>query len=158
MRILSSRRYQAGGHAVIANEVLERFAQHTPITVMAQLGLQRAFESRWIDELFDSESRSQYTRELLFSTTVELMSVVALGLRPSVHAAAKSMKELPVSVQALYGKLNHSEPDVVRKLVSSSAERLRPVVQELKKRDAPIAKGYRCASSMAIICRRARSD
>ncbi len=29
------------------------------------------------------------------------------------------------------------------KLVSSSAERLRPVVQELKKRDAPIAKGYR---------------
>jgi IS4 transposase len=128
---------------VIANEVLERFAQHTPITVMAQLGLRRAFESRWIDELFDSESRSQYTRELLFSTTVELMSVVALGLRPSVHAAAKSMKELPVSAQALYGKLNHSEPDVVRKLVSRSAERLRPVVQELKKRDVPIAKGYR---------------
>jgi IS4 transposase len=65
----------------------------------------------------------------LFSTTVELMSLVALGLRPSVHAAAKSMKGLPVTVQALYGKLNHSEPEVVRKLVSGSAERLRPVVQ-----------------------------
>ncbi len=89
------------------------------------------------------ERRSQYTRELLFSTTVELMSLVALGLRPSVHAAAKSMKELPVTVQALYGKLNHSEPEVVRKLVSGSAERLRPVVQELIKKEAATLKGYR---------------
>lgn len=128
---------------MIANEVMERFAQHTPFTVMAQLGLQRALEARWIDELFESESRSQYTRNLLFSTTVELMSLVALGLRPSVHAAAKSMKELPVTVQALYGKLNHSEPDVVRKLVSGGAERLRPVVQELIKKEAATLKGYR---------------
>ena len=128
---------------MIANEVLERFAQHTPMTVMAQLGLQRALEARWIDELFEKESRSQYTRELLFSTTVELMSLVALGLRPSVHAAAKRMKELPVTVQALYGKLNHSEPDVVRKLVSGSAERLRPVVRELIKKEAAALKGYR---------------
>ena len=128
---------------MIANEVLERFAQHTPMTVMAHLGLQRALEARWIDELFEKESRSQYTRELLFSTTVELMSLVALGLRPSVHAAAKSMKELPVTVQALYGKLNHSEPEVVRKLVGGSAERLRPVVQELIKKEAATLKGYR---------------
>ena len=128
---------------MIANEVLERFAQHSPMTVMARLGLQRALEARWIDELFERESRSQYTRELLFSTTVEVMSLVALGLRPSVHAAAKSMKELPVTVQALYGKLNHSEPEVVRKLVSGSAERLRPVVQELIKKEVATAKGYR---------------
>lgn len=128
---------------MIANEVLERFAQHTPMTVMAQLGLQRALEAQWIDELFEKESRSQYTRELLFSTAVEVMSLVALGLRPSVHAAAKSMKELPVTVQALYGKLNHSEPEVVRKLVSGSAERLTPVVQELIKKRTPTVKGYR---------------
>jgi IS4 transposase len=128
---------------VIANEVLERFAQHTPMTVMAQLGMQRVFEARWLDELFEKESRSQYTRELLFSTTVELMSLVALGLRPSVHAAAKSMKDLPVTLQALYGKLNHSEPEVVRKLVSGSAERLTPVVQELIKKEAATVKGCR---------------
>ena len=132
-----------GERAVIANEVLERFAQHSPMTVMARLGLQRALEARWIDELFEKERRSQYTRELLFSTTVELMSLVALGLRPSVHAAAKSMKELPVTVQALYGKLNHSEPEVVRKLVSGSAERLTPVVQELIKKKAATVPGYR---------------
>jgi IS4 transposase len=129
---------------VIANEVLERFSQQTPLTVMAQLGMQRALDAQWIDELFEQESQSQYTRELLFSTTVELMSLVALGLRPSVHAAAKSMQEkLPVTVQALYGKLNHTEPEVVRKLVSGSAERLEPVMRELIKKQAPTVKGYR---------------
>lgn len=129
---------------MIADEVLERFTQHTPITVMAQLGMQSALSAQWIDELFEAESQSQYTRELLFSTTAEVMSLVALGLRPSVHAAAKSMQEkLPVSLQALYGKLKGSEPEVMRKLVSGSAERLTPMVRELIKRQAPTVKGYR---------------
>jgi IS4 transposase len=129
---------------LIADEVLERFSQHSPITVMAQLGMQHALSAQWIDELFEAQSQSQYTRELLFSTTVELMSLVALGLRPSVHAAAKSMQEkLPVSLQALYEKLKGSETEVVRKLVSGSAERLTSVVQELIKRQAPMVKGYR---------------
>jgi IS4 transposase len=129
---------------VISDEVLERFAQHTPLTVMAQLGLQRALDAQWIDELFEKESQSQYTRELLFSTTVELMSLVALGLRPSVHAAAKSMmQKLPVSIQALYDKLRGTEPEVVRKLVSGSAERLKPVMQELIKKEVAAVPGYR---------------
>lgn len=134
---------QTGEHALISNEVLRRFAEHTPLTVMAQLGLQQALDAQWIDELFERESQSQYTRELLFSTTVELMSLVALGLRASVHAAAKSMPELPVTVQALYGKLNHTEPEVVRTLVSGSAARLTPVVQELIKKEVATVPGYR---------------
>src|SRR3989304_579181 len=125
--MLSASPSKTGEPAVIANEVLERFSQHTPLTVMAQLGMRQALDAQWIDELFEQESQSQYTRELLFSTTVELMTLVALALRPSVHAAANSMQEkLPVTVQALYGKLNHTEPEGVRKLVSGSAERLPP--------------------------------
>jgi len=81
--------------------------------MMAQLGLGRALDATWIDEMFEKESQAQYTRELLFSTTVEAMSLVALGLRPSVHAAAQSV-ELPVSIQALYGKLRNTETEVVR--------------------------------------------
>lgn len=141
---LPAHLFEMGEPALIADEVLKRFSQHTPMTVMAQLGLQRALQAQWIDELFETQSKSQYTRELLFSTTVELMSLVALGLRPSVHAAAKSMQEkLPVTVQALYDKLKGTEPEVVRKLVSGSAERLTPVVQELIKKQAPTLKGYR---------------
>ena len=127
---------------LISNEVLERFGKHSPITVMARLAMQRALDPRWIDEVFETESQSQYTRELLFSTAVEVMSLVVAGLRPSVHAVAKSM-DLPVSVQALYDKLKHAEPQVIRALVSGSAQRLTPVVCELLRRPTRMVKGFR---------------
>ena len=104
--------------AVILSRMLERFTKKSAITVMAQLSLARALEAKWIDELFEQHSASQYTRELLFSTTVDLMSLVSLGLSPSIHAAAKSMGEqLDVAVQSVYNKLNGIEPQVVRALV-----------------------------------------
>ena len=77
--------------------VLERFIEGSPVTVMARLGLGWALDARWIDELFEQHSERQYTRELLFSTTVDLMSVVAVGMQPSLHAAVKAAKDLPVS-------------------------------------------------------------
>lgn len=130
--------------AVILSRVLERFQKKSAITVMAQLGLARALDAKWIDKLFAEHSTSQYTRELLFSTMVDLMSLVSLGLSPSVHAAAKSMGEqLNVAVQSVYNKLNGIEPQVVRALVSGSAERLVPVVQELEFKRAPTVKGFR---------------
>lgn len=128
---------------MVFDGVLERFAQHSPITVMARIGLERALDSKWVDELFEQQRGSQYTRELLFSTTVEVMSLVALGLRPSIHAAAKDMKDLPVSMQALYEKLKGTEPQVIRALVSGSAARLAPVVEELTEKEAGSVKGYR---------------
>jgi len=60
------------------------------------LALQRALDPAWLDALFEQERQQQYKRELLFSTTVELMSVVAVGQRPSLHAAAKACKDLTV--------------------------------------------------------------
>ena len=67
---------------MVMDTVIFRFAEKSPVTVMARLALQRALEPAWIDELFEREAGTQYQRELLFSTTVELMSVVAVGLRP----------------------------------------------------------------------------
>ena len=128
---------------LISNEVLERFAKESPITLMARLGMERALDPKWMDEMFEKESRTQYTRELLFSSTVEVMSLVVTGLRPSVHAAAKRL-DLPVSVQALYGKLNHTEPEVIRGLVSGGAQRLVPVIRELaRKKKTATVKGFR---------------
>lgn len=57
--------------------VVERSARQSPVTVMARLASQRALEPAWIDALFERECGAQYTRALLFSTVVELMSVVA---------------------------------------------------------------------------------
>lgn len=122
---------------------VERCAEQSPVTVMARLALQRALEPAWIDDLFERERGTQYTRELLFSTTVELMSVVAVGLRPSVHAAAKACKDLPVSVQALYAKIRGTTPSLVRALVQGSATRLSEVLAPMIKDKAPTVRGYR---------------
>ena len=121
--------------------ILERFAQRSPVTVMVRRTLEHALSSQWVDEVFEANREEQYTRELLFSSVVDLMGVVALGLRPSLHAAAQSDPDLSVSLAALYDKVNHTEPQVVRALVQGSAERLLPVVQPMKKQE-PWAAGY----------------
>lgn len=128
---------------MIMDAVVKRFVEQSPITVMARLALQRALEPEWINALFEQEREQQYTRELLFSTTVELMTVVAAGMRPSLHAAAKACKELPVSVQAVYDKIKRTEPALVRALVQGSARQLAPVLSPMRQGQSPTVRGYR---------------
>lgn len=116
----------------IWQEVIERFEQQAPGAVMAHLALERALPASWIDEVFQAHWQRQYPRELLFSSVVELMLLVTLGLRPSLHAAARKMDQrLPVSLAALYAKVQRTEPAVLRALVQGSAERLMPLVSYL---------------------------
>ena len=108
--------------------VIERFEQQAPASVMARLALEQALPAHWIDEVFETHRQRQYPRELLFSTVVELMTLVSLGLRPSLHAAARKLDErLPVSLAALYDKVNRCEPPVLRALVQGSGQRLASV-------------------------------
>jgi IS4 transposase len=122
--------------------VVARFIKHSPVTVMARLALGRALDAQWIDALFEQHSERQYTRQLLFSTTVDLMSVVAVGLRPSLHAAAKAATDLPVSITALYDKINRTEPGLVRALVAGSAARLTPVIEAMSPAPLMSVPGY----------------
>jgi IS4 transposase len=115
--------------------VIARFAEQSPLTVMARLTVQRVLDPTWLDELFETERQRQYTRELLFSSVIDLMAEVALGLKPSVYAAARG-RHLPVSLTAVYDKINRTDPEVVRALVRSGAERLSPVLDSLQ-RDRP---------------------
>lgn len=128
---------------MVMDAVVERFVEQSPVTVMARLALQRALDPAWVDTLFEQERQEQYKGNLLFSTTVELMSLVALGQRPSLHAAAQACTDLPVSVQALYGKINRTEPSLVRALVRSSAERLSPIMAPMNQGKSPLVRNYR---------------
>jgi IS4 transposase len=57
------------------------------------------------------------------------MTLVSLGLSPSLHAAATQTKHLPVSLAALYEKVNRTEPAILRAQVQGSAQRLEPVLE-----------------------------
>jgi len=123
--------------------MLARFKERSPVTVMAQLTLERALDPEWVDGLFETHRERQYSRQLLFSTSVELMSLVALGLQPSIHAAAQAQGDLEVSLAALYKKINGMEPGLARALVAGSGERLGVIAQEVLGERAPLVAGYR---------------
>lgn len=112
-------------------EVLERFEKQAPASVMARIALEQAMPAAWIDEVFEANRQRQYPRELLFSTVVELMSLVSLGLQPSLHAAARKMEHLPVSLAALYDKVKRTELPLLRALVQGSSARLQPIAAAL---------------------------
>lgn len=68
-------------------ELLERFENQAPVSVMARVALERALPAQWTDDVFEANRQRQYPRELLMSTVVELMTRVSLGLQRSQHRA-----------------------------------------------------------------------
>src|SRR3989442_931245 len=87
-------------------KVFEPFVEQRPICVMARGVLENLFNADKIDALFARTAEVQYTRELLFSSVVDLMGQVVLGIQPSVHAAYQAQAaQLGVSDQAVYENL-----------------------------------------------------
>jgi IS4 transposase len=114
------------------NTVVERFLTRSPLTVMAHLTLRRALAAPWLDALFGQHAERQDVRSLLFSTVVDLLASVTFGFRPSIHAAVKAAgATLPVSLTALYDKINRTEPALVRAMVRDGAQRLAGVLAAL---------------------------
>ena len=88
------------------NAIFEQFVEASPLSVMVRATMERVFSADKLDEVFEATAEKQYTRELLFSSVVGLMSLVVSGIHPSVNAAYKALeKQVGVSKPALYGKL-----------------------------------------------------
>jgi len=125
-------------------KVFQPFIEERPICVMARGVLENLLNPKRIDELFDRTAKVQYTRELLFSSVVDLMGQVVLGVQPSIHAAYQAQAaKLGVSDQAVYDKLNHVELGVSAELVRDSARQAAPVIRALGGTLPPLLKGYR---------------
>ena len=117
---------------MLLDTIFAPFVKERPICVMARAVLERLLDAPRIDDLFARTAQQQYTRELLFSSLVQLMSEVVLGVHPSVHAAYQANPEaIGVSTTALYNKLDRVETGVSAALVRDSAELAEPVVKAL---------------------------
>ena len=128
---------------MILQDFFEPFLQATPACVLARGILERLLNPSHLDELFQRIAQVQYTRSLLFSTTVELLAQVVLGRKPSVHAAYQAMSDhLGVSATAVYDKLQNLELAVSEALVRDSALRARPLIEALGAVNEPWLKGY----------------
>ncbi|MCT7960944.1 MULTISPECIES: transposase [Laspinema] len=110
--------------------IFARFVEHSPVSVMMRALMERTFSPDSIEEIFQKNSEVQYTRDLLFSTVVNLMSLVVCGIHPSVNAAykAKAVK-LNVSRTSVYNKLNGVETAVSEALLRDTCVPLVSLIQ-----------------------------
>lgn len=128
---------------MIMSQVFERFTKRAPVAVATRASLEYALEPQALDALFAEHAENQYERKLLFSTMVDLMALVVCGSHPSVHAAYKAMREkVPVSLTAVYDKLEGVEGSTAEALVAHTADKLRPVIEALGAKDEWLP-GYR---------------
>ena len=85
-----------------------------------------------LDELFEKTAQTGYTRELLFSTLVKMMTQVVCSIRQSIGSVYKAMsEEIGVSKTAVYDKLNRLELNVSKALVKSTAIDLATIIHQL---------------------------
>lgn len=120
------------------------FLAQRPVCVMARCVLENLLDPRRLNALFERTAKVQYTRELAFSTLVDLMGQVVLGIQPSIHAAYQAQAQaVGVSDQAVYDKLNHVELAVSAELVGHSARQAAELIDALDARLPPLLPGYR---------------
>ena len=124
--------------------IFERFVERSPFAVMSRAILEHALCPRQLDELFARQAQTQYTRELLFSSVVDLMSLVVTCTYSSVRAAyIDEAVDISVSLTAVYNKLQGIEDSVCAELVRHTAARLQPVVAHLGGTLPEVIPGYR---------------
>ena len=123
--------------------IFERFVEQTPVTVMVRAIMERSFAPEQLEKLFEETAQEQYTKKLLFSNVVGLMSLVVCGMYPSVGAAYLGYKKVVgVSKVALYAKINGLEPRISQALVRYSSEQLSSVKAEFSEGNKSILEGY----------------
>jgi IS4 transposase len=130
--------------SMILSKLFDRFVNKTPVSVIARAAMEYALAPDALDALFEQHADQQYTRELLFSSVVDLMGVVVTKIEPSVHAAYQRVTDsLPVTLTSLYNKINGIEPGVTAALVRHTADRLGPVVTQMAGQAGDLLPGYR---------------
>src|SRR4030042_3286943 len=120
------------GNTMVFDEVLDRFVKESAVSVMFRGTLENVVTPKLLDEVFAKTAKRQHPGELLFSSIVNLLALVATGSRKSVNDAYKAKKnEFSVSVASVYNKLNGVETEVSRQMIRQTALRLTEVVRRL---------------------------
>ena len=111
-------RKKVSGGDIILPSIFIPFVEKSPLSVMSRGMIERMLNPEQLNKWFDSTAKVQYTKDLLFSTLFDIMSLVVFGSYPSVHAAYQASKEdISVSIVSIYHKLNGIEPEISAQLV-----------------------------------------
>jgi IS4 transposase len=129
---------------MILGPVFERFIKQSPLSVMARATVEHALSASALDQLFERTAQRGYCRELLFSSTVDLMSLVVCGTVPFVKSAYNHLHEqIPITLKCVYEKLQNLETTVSAELVRHVGSRCQALIRELGGACQPLLPGYR---------------
>jgi IS4 transposase len=129
---------------MLFDPLFERFAAGTPLTVMARALLENTLQQQPLDDLFDRLAEKQYRRELLFSTVVATMTLVACRLYKSPRAVyTENQDDFGVTLKCFYEKLQGIELHVMRAMVQDHARRCAAISEELGGQVPALLPGYR---------------
>ena len=124
--------------------LFERFVDNSPVTVIVRTLMEVVLAEEKLEQVFAQTAQTGYTREILFSTLVNMMIQVVCSVRQSIGAVYQAMAgELGVSKAAVYGKLNRLEPRVSQALVRTTAEELGNLVAQVGSQQLMLLPPYR---------------
>ena len=135
---------------MVFSDLFERYVQDCPACVMHRALMENIFAPAKVDAIFHQAAETQYERELLFSTLVDVVSLVVCRTSKSVHAACvRERDRIPVSIRALYDKLNRVEIGTSRALVQHTASEVSELIDHCKGRPAMSSSSPGTAASSA---------
>lgn len=124
--------------------VFKPFVEESPVSVMARGMIERVLNPDQLNQWFNETANNQYTKDLLFSSLFDIMSLVVHGRHRSVHAAYQASKEdICVSVTSVYNKLNGIETETSAQLVRYAAGQAAPIIKKLHGTNPDLLPGLR---------------
>jgi hypothetical protein len=123
-------------------EILQKFVKRSPITVTVQGLMERLLNAEELDRWFGTARDRQYTKEITFSSLIELMLKVVCKLRPSVHSAYRD-SSVSASIVAVYDKLKRLEPSTARALVRRIGAEAGELIERLGGANPALLPDYR---------------
>jgi len=124
--------------------VMDRFVEQSAASVMFRGTLENVVTAECWTRSSPQRPNGSAPGELLFSSVVDLLAMVATGSRKSVNDAYRARKEqFTVSITSVYNKLNGVETEVSRQMIRQTGTRMAEVVRRLALRRTPLLRGYR---------------
>jgi len=115
----------------LMQNVIFRYTERSPLSLMVRVGMEHAFSNATIIFLNDTATTEIYTKELAFSSAVDLMGLVVTGAQPSMRAAYHQ-RDTGITLKSVYEKLQNVEPNVSAALVTGTAERAATLIRAMK--------------------------
>ena len=123
-------------------EILQKFVEKSPATVMVRALLEQLLNPEKLDRWFETTSKTQYTRDILFSSLVGLMLQIVCKTQANVHAAYRHAN-IASSIVAVYAKLQGVELTTSQALVRYIAREAQTLIVTMKGARPPLLPGYR---------------